>query len=379
MSELISLDILLEKISIGGSYTNVIIDEDLSQSYFNIFCSIIHGKDIYFYDGDQGVTYTITKEISKDQIPNTFIKSESKIYLQTSGTTGKPKKIEQSVKRLLNGVKITPEVTNICWGFCYSTRHISGLFMILQAIMSDSALVDLRNLSKGEVEDRIRLFKVSHISAPSTFYRMNFPVKEKIDSMISLSNGGEPLNEDVIRNLSVSFPKAKIRNIYASTEFGSLLVAKGDAFKIPDRLLEFVMIKDNVIYVHGSLVSPSAKLEDGWYITNDRIEWIDDVSFRIVGRVTEDVKVLGHLVSLRTVEAAVNDIPQVKIAKVSSKEHKLFGNLLIAEIVFQENAELTKKEVKSILKTKLKDYEVPSKIKFIEQINLTDSGKLGRT
>jgi len=332
VSELISLDILLEKISIGGSYTNVIIDEDLSQSYFNIFCSIIHGKDIYFYDGDQGVTYTITKEISKDQIPNTFIKSESKIYL-----------------------------------------------MILQAIMSDSALVDLRNLSKGEVEDRIRLFKVSHISAPSTFYRMNFPVKEKIDSMISLSNGGEPLNEDVIRNLSVSFPKAKIRNIYASTEFGSLLVAKGDAFKIPDRLLEFVMIKDNVIYVHGSLVSPSAKLEDGWYITNDRIEWIDDVSFRIVGRVTEDVKVLGHLVSLRTVEAAVNDIPQVKIAKVSSKEHKLFGNLLIAEIVFQENAELTKKEVKSILKTKLKDYEVPSKIKFIEQINLTDSGKLGRT
>jgi len=307
VSELISLDILLEKISIGGSYTNVIIDEDLSQSYFNIFCSIIHGKDIYFYDGDQGVTYTITKEISKDQIPNTFIKSESKIYL------------------------------------------------------------------------RIRLFKVSHISAPSTFYRMNFPVKEKIDSMISLSNGGEPLNEDVIRNLSVSFPKAKIRNIYASTEFGSLLVAKGDAFKIPDRLLEFVMIKDNVIYVHGSLVSPSAKLEDGWYITNDRIEWIDDVSFRIVGRVTEDVKVLGHLVSLRTVEAAVNDIPQVKIAKVSSKEHKLFGNLLIAEIVFQENAELTKKEVKSILKTKLKDYEVPSKIKFIEQINLTDSGKLGRT
>ncbi|MBK8852978.1 MAG: AMP-binding protein [Saprospiraceae bacterium] len=378
-SSTINLNLILSKFAQGGTFTNVIIDEDLEGSCFNILCCLLHNRDLYFYDNDVAEVFSISKVVNKNSLLDDIKKSDSKIYLKTSGTTGISKIIDQNIKKLLTGVILNNDVSNIVWGFCYSARHISGLYMILQAICSDSTLVDLRNLSKKDVEDRIVNSKVTHISAPSTFFRINLPLNNSVDSVITVSNGGEPLDLTIISNVKRSFPNAKIRNIYASTEFGSLLISNGNTFRIPSRLSDKIIIKNDIILVHHSLVSSSAKIVDGWFITNDRVTWEDDLNFRIVGRITEDIKVLGHLVSIRTVEAAINDIVGVKMSKVTSKPHNIFGNLLSAEVELHNGVLLTKIDIKSSLKLKLKDYEIPSKIEIVEQINLTYSGKLSRT
>ncbi len=49
--------------------------------------------------------------------------------------------------------------------------------------------------------------------------------------------GGEKYDEALENRLSEIFPNAKIRNVYASTEAGSIFSAKGDVFHISPRLM----------------------------------------------------------------------------------------------------------------------------------------------
>lgn len=356
---------------------NIIDTENLSEALKIIETCIISQKDIYMYDSPN-VEILSLPESEEIDLVSYLENSKIKFHFQTSGTTGIPKKIVQPIIKLLKGVRSNTELENAVWGYCYSCRHISGILMMLQAIMTNRPLIDLRNRARKEVESLILENSITHISAPATFYRLTFPLSSNCPSVLKATNGGEPLDKSLIDKIKKSLPNVELRNIYASTEFGSLLISKNDKFVIPDKLKNLIRIENSELIIHQSLVSDSATIVDEWYHTKDLIEWIDEKYFYIKGRVSEDVKVLGHLVSLRKIEQKVYNIKGIKQVRINAKKHDVFGNLLIAHIVMEEGHIFNKKDLKTQMKNELRDYEVPSKIKEVDFIELTSSGKVSR-
>lgn len=354
-----------------------IVDEDLLGAGTQILACLLASRDVYFYDVDEPVV-----EVEVPSEPSVVIKrlrsSSSTFHFKTSGTTGIPKLVRQPVQTLLKGVRRSEELDRAVWGYCYSTRHISGVLLLLQAWLTDTPVVDLRSIGKDVLVDCMRTHDVTHISAPATFYRLACPLSSPVHSVVKVSNGGEPLDANFVDRVQVSFPNAEIRNVYASTEFGSLLVAKGHTFRIPDRLKDVVRVEGNTIRVHRDRMASSVVFEGEWYDTADQVEWVDDDRFTIKGRVSEQVKVLGHLISLRKVEAAINDIEGVQISRLQASKHAVFGTLLSAEVVLEDGVSMTKKEIKTSLSQVLRDYEVPARIKLVDAIETTYTGKLAR-
>ncbi len=355
-----------------------ILEEDLLQASAQLLSCLLHSQDVYFYDTAEQVRFKPT-DFSLDSVRSSLLASTSTLHFKTSGTTGKPRTVSQDIKILLKGVRHSAELDDAVWGFCYSSRHISGVLLLLQAWMTGSPVVDLRNLSRSALTDRLKEYKVTHISAPATFYRMVCPLDCPVDTLVKVSNGGEPFDTTMVDAISASFPNAHIRNVYATTEFGSLLVSNGVSFQIPTRLTGVVKIVDNTIHVHRSRMALSVDFEGNWYDTQDQITWIDQHTFSISGRVSEQVKVLGHLVSLRKVESAINALPDILISRVQSSPHPIFGNLLSAEGVLEAGCETNKKGIKKQLGLELRDYEVPSRIIIVDKIETTYTGKLARS
>lgn len=367
---------LLEDIDLT-SVPNSIVTEELELSIASLLACAISKQDIFLFDREE-VEQLSVSDLDTESIIEKLEESESRLHFKTSGTTGEPKLVVQPLQKLLQGVRNNQELSTAVWGYCYSCRHISGILMMLQAIVTDRPLIDLRDKSSDQVARLIDQHQITHISAPATFYKLTFPLPHPCSSVRKVSNGGEPLDATVIQRVRSSLPNVEFRNIYASTEFGSLLISTGEHFSIPQRLKEAVKIVDEEILVHKSLVSESAKLEGSWYHTNDLIEWTSPTQFLIKGRASEDVKVLGHLVSLRKVEQKIGSIAGVQQVRVSATTHSVFGSLLIAEVVMEADIEFDKKQLKGAMKAKLRDYEVPSKIKEVTEIKLTSSGKMSR-
>ena len=78
--------------------------------------------------------------------------------------------------------------------------------------------------------------------------------------------------------LSKAFPSARISNIYASTEMGSVLASKGDIFTPDENTKKLLQIKDGELWIHKSLAGESENitLSGEWYNTGDCVEIISE-------------------------------------------------------------------------------------------------------
>ena len=201
-------------------------------------------------------------------------------------------------------------------------------------------------------------------------------------SVVRVTLGGEKSDKhlyDAIKNI---FPNAKINNVYASTEAGSLFAAKGDCFQIPFTIKDKFKVLDDELLIHKSLlgVSDSFKFSDDFYHSGDLIEWVDKQNgmFRFKSRKNELINVGGYKVNPGEVEAAILDINGIKQALVYGKANSILGNVLCADVVLVPESKQTELEIKKALAEKLQDFKVPRRIKFVKEISLTRTGKMKR-
>ena len=115
-------------------------------------------------------------------------------------------------------------------------------------------------MQRAEVYSKIERYQVTHISATPTFYRLLLPFEQSYPSVQRVTLGGEKSDNHLYENIHKIFPEAKINNVYASTEAGSLLVAKGDSFQIPISIRNKFMVVDNELLIHKSLLGKSDSL-----------------------------------------------------------------------------------------------------------------------
>ena len=376
-----------------------------SDSYYTVFKQIIFslliGKEIILLDYDFSIDEIKNliggdfqkKEVNREIEPIGKIKfcelyerieanrDSWRITLFSSGTTGRPKKISHTIDSISRHVKKDEKREDNIWGFAYNPTHMSGLQVFFQAFLNHNTIIRLFGVERTKIFDLINKFRITNISATPTFYRFLLPVDQVCDSVQNLTFGGEKFDENTFQLMHQIFVNRKIRNVYASTEAGTLFSSQGDVFTLKPEMLHVVKIIDNELYLHNSLLSKaeSPKLINEWHATGDLVTVLSDIpfSFKFTGRKTGMINTGGYKVNPTEVEEVIRQCNGVKDAYVFGKKNSLLGNIVCCELV-RTGGSLTEKNIREFLQSKLQEYKIPRVDNFVDCIATTKTGKISR-
>ena len=235
--------------------------------------------------------------------------------------------------------------------------------------------------SKSEIIDVIIKNKITNISATPTFYRLITPMEKPLKHLKKVSLGGEKSSQNLVDKLSISFPNAKILNIYASTEAGTIFSTSGKYFKIVPEKAQYVKIKNNELLINKKLLGQGNGIDNKemWYRTGDLVKIIDKKTneFVFTSRKNEMINVGGNNVNPIEVEGVIDQIDGVEKSFIYGKPNPILGNMLYVKIKLNNNS-LTELSLKRELNNKLEKFQVPRRIEFVDSIPVTRSGKLKR-
>ncbi len=390
-------DVLLRALNEGTTYYPYFKTSDVFSYFINLIKALATSKPLVLLDSDINPSEIDGLDESKvnvaepimsaslqnmNEVVSAVQNSHSEITIFTSGTTGQPKKVVHSIATLTRAVRIGDRYKGQVWAYAYNPTHMAGLQVFFQAFENQNTLVNVFNQPREYVYQQIREKGITHISATPTFYRLLLPYELAYESVIRVTLGGEKSDQHLYDSIMKIFPNAKINNVYASTEAGSLFAAKGDCFQISESIKDKFKVVDDELLIHKSLLgsSDSFKFTDDYYHSGDLIEWVDETQglFRFNSRKNELINVGGYKVNPGEVEVAIQDIEGVRQAMVYGKANSILGNVLCADVVLELGSELTELDIKKVLGSQLQDFKVPRRIKFVEEISLTRTGKMKR-
>ena len=142
------------------------------------------------------------------------------------------------METLARSVRNTPHHQNDIWGLTYHPASFAGLQVVLQAISNSNPLIRLTGLQTSAVHVEIRREGITHISATPTWLRLMCSDGVVHNHVSNITTGGEIADRTLIDQARTWFPNATFRNIYASTESGSVLLSDGDLFRVPDNIAD---------------------------------------------------------------------------------------------------------------------------------------------
>lgn len=388
---------LISDLNNSGSFDPVCFSKDYYTIFRNIIISLLtddlvclldHGlseKEIDSLPGIEGYKINQNKDISMDPITGVddlvdrIKKAKNwRVILFTSGTTGTPKKISHGFQSITRMVKTSERHERDIWGFAYNPTHIAGLQVFFQALLNKNTIVRLFGLSNELIITSIISERVTHISATPTFYRLLLPLETKISSVQRITAGGEKIDEITVKRLKAVFVNARILNVYASTEAGTVLASENDIFSVPAGKNDLIRIVDQELYVHSKLLgeSDTFNLEGDWYPTNDIVEIVSEspLRFRFLSRKNEMINVGGYKINPHEVEDALLSIENIKEAYVYPKKNSVLGNIVCADIVTPDS-NITVAGILKILRSHLQEYKIPRIINLVDNIKYSRTGK----
>ncbi len=397
----ISWDNLIEKINVLKQYKPYCYEKDAPQVFQQLIVSLLLDTPITLLDGDfsideinrltqnekcieQQIDCNLTNPIlDKNDLLSTIGTKNYKNWgmtIYTSGTTGLPKQVTHNFDSITRFVKQSPKHNQNVWGFAYNPTHMAGIQVFLQALLNGNTIINLFGQNKEDIFTSIQTHNITNISATSTFYRLLLPYTGSYSSVTRITSGGEKFDTNIQKSLLELMPNAKILNVYASTELGTLFAAEGDIFTVKKELRPLIIINEGELHVHTSLLAKiTLKLESEWYSTGDTVEIITEepLSFKFLARKSEMINTGGYKVNPNEVEDAIRQTHGVNEVRVYGKNNSILGNIIMAEVV-RENDTVTEVTIRQNIQTKLQEYKIPRIIKFVEEINLTRTGKIKR-
>lgn len=308
-----------------------------------------------------------------------------RVWLLTSGTTGRPKQVGHTLASLTTVQSDQPARTWLCpytpGAYAWWQVVTLGLFRPDQTVV----LVE-----PTELEDWPRLATEHGVTAASgtpTFWRQALLRSGEAVGQVPLAQvtlGGEPVDQAILDQLHAVFPRARLSWIYASSEAGAAISVHDGRAGFPAAWLDrHSPDRPTVSVVDGELVLSSPHRGDGVDAvlhTGDRVEVVGD-RVLIVGRIASDeINVGGSKASAAAVRQVLLDHPWVRWAAVRGRKAPVVGTVVAAEVVLDpEHAGLPAAEVDAELgrhcRANLADYAVPRRIRVLAEIPTKESLK----
>ena len=354
----------------------ILIDSDFSEKEFELLEIDMKKTKSIKYEKKEKVE-------SIDDIFNLIKKNKEKfrLSLYTSGTTGNPKKINHNFDTLTKNLKISKKNAENIWGFAYNSSHFAGIQVFIQGFFNRNTFVNIFDLNRIDVSNEIRKYKISNISATPTFYRFLLPYfNEEFHTVKNITFGGEKIDMNLKDKLKKYFPVARINNIYASTEAGSLFYTHGELFEIPENIKKYVKFNiENELLIHKKLLAESEeiKLENDWYNSGDIVEFLEANKFRFIQRKSDILNIGGYNVNPIEIEEVILKEEDVEDVIVFGVKNKYLGNILCADICLKNGVDknfFTEKLYRNMRST-LQKIKIPRIIKYVDYIRKTKTGK----
>jgi acyl-coenzyme A synthetase/AMP-(fatty) acid ligase len=317
---------------------------------------------------------------------------ETEWILPTSGTSGPPKLAVHTLASLIGAIALAPLQE---WATFYDIRRYGGAQIFLRA------LAGRRSLRLSGVEepieqflDRLGTFGVTHISGTPTHWRkaiLSGAAARISPQYVRLS--GEIADDSILSSLASTFPSARIEHAFASTEAGVVFVVNDGRAGFPAEWLggtgpAEMKIVDGSLWVRtpGAAKAllgdgaPAIAGVDGFIDTGDMIAVRGDRGL-FTGRRSGVINVGGAKVHPEEVEAVLNSLEYVRVARVFGRSSPITGALVAADIVLADPSSQCReveRDIMAAVRTKLPAYMTPARIRFVSELPMTDAGKLRR-
>lgn len=277
---------------------------------------------------------------------------EGEILILTSGTTGEPKCVRYSWPVLFAQVSERPASEDERWLLAYRLNHFAGLQMLAHVLRNGSTLVFAESNKVTHALQAARQCAVTHISSTPTFWRYalaSLPASEHGLALEHITLGSEAVSASLLEQLKLTFPRARIVHIYASTEAGSCVSVSDMRPGLPvsilhrteDSAVQFRIV-DGELHIrstHGmdgyaGSVECAARDAEGWLASGDLVK-IENDRILFLGRRSETINVGGVKVHPLEVENIVCALPCVKLARVFGQANPVAGQIVAVDVVAQ--------------------------------------------
>jgi acyl-coenzyme A synthetase/AMP-(fatty) acid ligase len=116
----------------------------------------------------------------------------------------------------------------------------------------------------------------------------------------------------------------------------------------------------------------------GWFLTGDLARCQADGRVIICGREKTMINVSGNKAFPEEIESVLNAHPDIAACRVFGQVHPLLGEVVCAEVVLKQQAELDVEALLQYCRQRLSTYKVPQRVQIVTQIKYTSSGKVKR-
>ena len=325
--------------------------------------------------------------------------SPQPLMIRTTGTTGRPKAARHDwhmLARTVAGLRPAPDQR---WLLAYGPHQFAGIQVLLHVAASQATLVAPFPRQPKDGLDAILTEGVTYVSATPTFWRFLLAEARSRQAALpplqQVTLGGEASPAALLQELRTRFPDARVSQVYASTEFGSITSVKdglpgiavgalfGDANPTSN-----VRVEDGELWVRAGagMLGYAGEPDDGpaetggWRPTGDLVEVVDGrVHFR--GRTSDVINVGGVKVHPLPVEDRIAALDSVAVARVFGRPSALTGCIVAVEIVpvggpAAADVEQIRRDVKAAVGDLPRAWQ-PRSVTFVDAIE-TRGGKMVR-
>ncbi len=333
----------------------------------------------------------------------------------TSGTTGKPKGAMLSYKNIFSNLVAINKIIHLTLrdrfvvylpmfhSFTLTTTVLLP-FYTASSIVIVKSIFPFSNVLKQVLLKRVTIF----LGIPTVYNALN---KAKIPWYFKWFNrirvfvsGGAALNEKVLQDFKVKFPKAKLLEGYGLSECSPVVAVNrldlqkplsvGPALPgyevkaVDEEMVEVPTGEVGELIVKGDCVMQGYyKREDatketivnGWLKTGDLASIDKDGYIFIKDRKKDLIISKGINIYPREIEELIYQLDEVDAAAVIGKrDEKTSDEVPVAFVVLKDDAKdsLNENDIKKYLKNHLANFKIPKNIYFVDDLPKNATGKV---
>jgi amino acid adenylation domain-containing protein len=353
--------------------------------------------------------------------PTREVSAENLAYvIYTSGSTGKPKGVQVQHRGVSNVIAASIERLEVGTSSrvlqAASLSFDASVLEIFSALLSGACLilVDRETLmSNSLLSQLMRNQAITFIASPPS--RLDTITDNEFPDLRTIIVGGESCSSETAARWSGG---RRFFNAYAPTEttiYSTLFecsemstqsppvgkpIANTEVYLLDEHLNPVPVGARGELYIggmgiaRGYLNRPELTAErfiphpfstepgERLYRTGDLARYLPDGNIQFIGRVDQQVKLRGLRIELGEIETALSQHPEVRETVVILREDRPGDKRLIAYLVMKpsedEETLVTASQWRQYLKERLPEYMIPSAFVGLEQLPLTNTGKIDR-
>lgn len=332
----------------------------------------------------------------------------------TTGTTGTPKGVVLSHRNIaatsvtrIKALKLKEDNFGIT---LVPLNHVAAMRQLYLNGYNGSTMVFLDGISKMKIMfEYMKEYPVNMMYIPPSMIGIMTALSggrlsEFSDKIRIVYTGSAPMQNAQKEYMKEMLPSSRLYYSYGSSENGTVCLLNYDTITkpitcvgkpcpgvtvrivdssmndVPDGEYGTIVIKSEM-NTPGYLDNPelnAISFKEGFFITNDVGYFDSDGCLYIAGRKDDVINIGGLKVYPSEIENAALSVDSIAECICFPCEDKIFGKCPKLLVKLKEGTELSVKELRTVLSSKLDTYKLPKTIEYTGEIHKTANGKPDR-